>query len=137
MNLGDVMTQVRAALKTIPGMRVPTGHSESLHPPAALVTFPESVEFHQTYGVGGTKITDMLVLILVPDPGSRTAMDKLLPYVAEVGASSVKAVLEGYAYTALDIMTVRSVDFETVEYAEVPYLAAMFHTEIIGKGATP
>lgn len=126
--------EVEAALKTIAGLRV-TPWGTQVRVPAALVTLPESVNFHQTYGTGSTRIVDMMVLVLTGKPDERTAVSKLMPYAAETGPNSVKAKLEGYAWTTLDVMTVTSVDFDVVSYESTPYLAAMFHLDIAGKGA--
>lgn len=126
--------QIETALDTIPGLRV-TKWGTQVAVPAALVTLPERVDYHQTYGVGSTRIVDMMVLVLASKPDSRTAVTTLLPYAAETGPLSIKAVLEGYAWTALDVMTVTSVDFDVVTYEGTSYLAAMFHLDIIGRGA--
>lgn len=126
--------QIETALATITGLRV-TKWGAQVQVPAALVTLPERIDYHQTYGAGSTRIVDMMVLVLASKPDTRTAVSTLLPYAAETGAKSIKAVLEAYAWTALDVMTVTSVDFDVVTYEGTPYLAAMFHLDIVGKGA--
>jgi len=139
MNLADVMTETENALKTINGLRVFGWSTPRIAPPAAIVTLPENVLFHQTYGTGSTKLEDLIVVVMVSRAKDRTAVKDLMPYVAETGAKSVKTVLEGWAPAgaAWDVLTVNSVEFDAVAYGEVPYLAAMFHMEIIGKGALP
>ena len=139
MNLGDVMTEVETALKTVTNLRVYGWSAKAIAPPAAIVTLPENVLFHQSYGVGSSKLDDLIVLLMVSRATNRTAVKDLMPYVAETGAKSVKAVLEGWTPAAgvWDILTVLSVEFDAVSYAGTPYLAAMFHTEITGKGAVP
>jgi hypothetical protein len=134
VDTGAVRTQIETALRTITGLRVAEwGHQ--INPPAALVTLPDSVKFHQTYGAGTTRIDDMMVLVIVGKPESRTSVKELMPYVAETGAKSIKAVLEGYTWTALEVMTVLSADFDVVTFKDQPYLAAMFHLDIFGRGA--
>lgn len=127
-------TEIEAALGTIAGLRVGKW-GQQVRVPAALVTLPESVKFHQTAGVGSTRVEDLMVLVLAAKPDAVTAVGTLMPYVAETGAQSIKAKLETYAWTTIDDLTVLSVDFDVVTYQETPYLAAMFHTDIMGKGA--
>jgi hypothetical protein len=127
-------TEIETALKTITGLRVGRW-GDTVRIPGALVTLPESVKAHGGYGVGFTVIEGLMVLVLAAKPESRTALDALAPYVRETGASSIKAKLESYAWTTMDDVTVTQVDFEVVSYQDTPYLSAMFHTQIIGKGA--
>jgi hypothetical protein len=135
MDTGAVIAEVETALRTITGLRVTPWGVKNVHVPAAMVTLPESVDFHQTYGVGSTRMKDLIVLVLASRADARSAVTTLAPYVAELGAKSIKAKLEGYAWTTLEVMTVLSVEFDAVEFAGNPYLAAMFHTDIAGRGA--
>lgn len=134
MDTGAMRTEIETALATITGLRVGKWGLQ-VRVPAALVTLPESVKFHQTMGVGSSRVEDLMVLVLAAKPDARTAVETLMPYVAEIGAKSIKLKLETYAWTTIDDLTVLSVDFDVVTYQETPYLAAMFHTDIIGKGA--
>jgi hypothetical protein len=76
----------------------------------------------------------MQVLVLVPNPTTWRAFSELAPYCAGSGSSSVRAAVEGYAYTACDPQTVKVVDaeFDVVKYAGIPYLAAVFHVDLTG-----
>jgi hypothetical protein len=127
-------TEIETALKTITGLRVGRW-GDKVNVPAALVTLPESVKAHGGYGVGFTVIEGLMVLVLAAKPSERTALDVLAPFVREIGASSIKGKLESYAWTTVDDVTVTQCDFEVVSYQDTPYLSAMFHTQIIGKGA--
>lgn len=129
-----VRTEIETALKTITGLRVGKwGHAVRI--PGALVTLPESVKVHGGYGVGFTVIEGLMVLVLAAKPQEATALETLAPYVAETGAKSIKAKLESYTWTTVDDLTVTQCDFDVVSYQDVPYLSAMFHTQIIGRGA--
>lgn len=136
MDVGAVMTEIETPLKTI-GLRTAVWGVKTISPPAAIITLPDAVDFHGGYGVGSTRIRDLMVVVLVGRADARSALKTLMPYCAETGTKSVKASLEGYAFTTFDVITVESVEFDTVTYGDVPYLAAMFHTDIVGKGATP
>lgn len=133
MNLGDVLDELSVALDEIPDLRVPK-EGGAIHPPAAIVSFPESIN-RRAHAGNSTVLEDMIIMVLIREPGSRTAMTEVRKYVAESGPWSVTAKLESYAFTSCDLVTVHSIDFETVEFADTPYLAAMFHTTIHGRRA--
>lgn len=134
MNLTDVVGELRAAVGTIAGLRVPAWGEQSITPPAALVLPPNRIEFGTTYGDTCDRYPDVWVLVLVPDPDDWRAYAQLAPYCDGSGASSVRAAIEGYAYTACDPQTVKVADaeFDVVKYAGIPYLAAVFHVDLTG-----
>jgi hypothetical protein len=137
MDLNDVVGEIRAALDTIAGLRVPEWGVQSITPPAALVLPPERIDFDDTYGRGKDRYPDMEAVVLVANPTTWRAMEMLAPYADGSGAQSVKAAIEGYAFTACDPESVRVayVEFEVATYAGTPYLAAIFHIELTGTGA--
>jgi hypothetical protein len=134
MDLFAVMSQVELAVKTVPGLRVKAWDAQTLTPPGALVTLPRTVNYHGSYGTGLQQITDMTVVVIVGKAVDRVALKKICGYVKASGASSVKAALELYpSYTALDNITVTSVDFDgALELDGTEYLAAIFHCNING-----
>jgi hypothetical protein len=129
-----VRTEIETVLATVPTLRVGKW-GQQVRSPAGLVTLPESVKTHGGYGTGFTVVEGLMVLVLVAKPNEARTVDTLAPFVAETGAKSIKAKLEGTAWATVDDVTVPSVDFEIVNYQETPYLSAVFHTQIIGKGA--
>lgn len=132
MNLNDVMDTVAAQLGRISGLRVFAYPPGSVTPPAAIVSYPDRIDYSQTYGRGMDRIPDLPVVVVVGKASDRTARDRVAAYVSGSGASSVKAVIEGGAYTTFDTVTVTSCDFDVVTIASVDYLAAMFHLDIAG-----
>lgn len=143
MDLFAVMAEVATALRTLPA---PTGMAGTLagrvfdwnvgkiSSPGVIVGLPDTVDFDQTYGRGQDKFTDLVVMLLLAKGDQRSAQIYMGPYVAGSGTRSVKAKLDAYTWTACHRAVVRSVTFEDVEYAGVPYLAASFHTDIWGSG---
>ena len=134
MNLDDVIGELRAALDTIDGLRVAEWGAAKVSAPAAVVLPPERIEYGTTYGAGCDRYPDVWVMVLVDDPTNWRAFKELAPYCAGSGSSSVRAVVEGYAYTACDPQTVKVTEgeFDVVKYAGIPYLAAIFHIDITG-----
>jgi hypothetical protein len=137
MELTGVVNEIRAALDTIAGLRVPAWGIQSITPPAALVLPPERIDYDDTYGRGKDRYPDLEVAILVGNPTTWQAMKELAPYANGSGAKSVKAVVEAYAFTTCDPASVRVAyaEFEVATYAGTPYLAAIFHIELTGTGA--
>ena len=103
-------------------------------PPAAVVSYPETIDFDQTYGRGADKMT-IPVVVVVGRASDRAARDALGAYCDGSGASSVKAVLESGTYTAFHTVRVESIEFDVVTIAAVDYMAALFDLDIAGSGS--
>lgn len=134
MDLGDVMDEVAAGLEPIVGLRVHAYPIAKITPPAAIVSYPESIDYDATMARGTDRITGLPVLVIVGKASDRTARDAIAPYAAGSGPSSVKARLEAGTYTAFDFLTVTSCEFDTVTIGNIDYLAALFRLDIVGPG---
>ncbi|MEV6348570.1 hypothetical protein [Actinoplanes sp. NPDC051851] len=136
MDLEAVSTEIGTALAGIIGLRIPAWGVESVEPPAAIVALPDRIDFDETYGRGKDHYPDLPVVILVGAPEDRASRKALAAYAAGSGSKSVKAVLEAYAWTTCESVRVAWAEFDQgAEYAGTPLLAAIFHLDIIGKGA--
>lgn len=134
MDLGAVMDELATQLDTISGLRVHASPPGSVTPPAAIVSYPESIAFDETYGRGMDRMTLPLVVV-VGRPTDRSTRDALAAYCNGSGASSIKAVLEGGTYTEFHTIRVASADFDVVSIAGIDYMAAVFTAEITGEGS--
>jgi hypothetical protein len=134
MNLRDVMDELAARLDTITGLRVHAQPVGRVTPPAAVLSYPERIEFDATYRRGGDRMSLPLVVVVgrPVDPSTREALGA---YCDGTGARSVKAVLESGTYTTLHELTVTTVDFDAVSIAGVDLMAAMFTIDVIGTGS--
>lgn len=134
MNLADVMSQIASRLDTIDGLRVFAYPPDSLQPPAAVVSYPESISFDSTYARGMDRMTLPVVAVVgrVPDRNTATA---IAAYANGSGSSSFKYVLETGAYSAFHTVTVTSVEFDVVTIAGTDYMAALFDLDIVGSGS--
>ena len=136
MDLEAVSLEIQAQLGTITGLRVPPWGAKQPQVPAALVALPTKVDFDETYGRGKDRYPDLPVVVLVGAAEERASRKKLAEFAAGSGAKSVKAVLEARTWTSCDSVRVTSVDFDdTATYVGEPFLAAIFHLDIIGRGA--
>jgi hypothetical protein len=133
MDIADVMDQVATAIDTITGLRVSAYPAGEITPPAAIVSYPESVTFDATYGRGMDRMS-LPVVVLIGVPNDRQTRDLLTAYCAGSGASSVKAAIESGSYTALHTIRVEGIDFDVHRVGATDYMAALFTCDIAGPG---
>jgi hypothetical protein len=136
MNLADVADEIRTALGAITGLRRPPWGVEHVQSPAAIVALPERISYDETYGRGKDRIPDLPVVVLVDAPEERSSLKQLAAFTDGSGPKSVKTVLEAHAWIKCETVRVTSCEFDAgATYAGTPMLAAIFHLDIIGKGA--
>jgi len=136
MNLGDVMEEVAARLDTIDGLRVVSYPDGKVNPPCAVVALPDEITYDLAYQRGEDRMA-LPIVVLVAAKLTRLSRDQLSAYCDGVGPSSVKAVLEtGWTPVSFGTITVASVRFEEWTQGAVDYPAAIFETEISGRGTT-
>jgi hypothetical protein len=135
VDLGDVMDDLGAALGTITGLRVFPYWADKIVPPAAIVGFPESIDYDETMGRGADHL-QLPVIVVVARRDGRSSRPRLTKYVAGTGTDSVKAAIEAYAATAYHSARVERVEFGTPTIAGVEHLAATFSVDVIGAGGT-
>lgn len=133
MDLADVMDAISARLDTIDGLRVFLP-GQKISPPAAVVLFPETLTFDETYGRGMDRLS-LPVSLAVGRVSDRSARKQLAAYCDGAGPSSVKAVLESGTYTAFDEVRVESIDFDYVTHEGSVLAEALFTLDIAGSGA--
>lgn len=134
MNLAKVMDEIAAKLDEISGVRVSPFPPPTISPPSGFVSYPERVEYHQTYQGGMTRVQNLPVCLVVGKATDRAARDAVTAYVAETGDQSVKYVLENGSYINLYTLVVMSADFDVVTIAAVDYLAAIFTLDVTAPG---
>ncbi|MEU5938641.1 hypothetical protein ABZ807_05535 [Micromonospora sp. NPDC047548] len=136
MNLEAVAVDLSTALKTITGLRVPPWGVEKITPPAAIIALPERITYDGTYGRGSDQYPDLTVVVLVGKPAERSARKAVAAYADGSGPKSVKEAIEAHTYSSCDSVRVAWAEFDEARYnAGGPYLAAIFHLDITGKGA--
>jgi len=138
MNLAAVMQEIADQLDTITGLRVHAFPPDKITPPAAITTYPESLDYDSTYGRGSDRLT-LPVILVVGKVSARASRADIARFADGSGTASVKTVLEsgpgGSGYTTFDSVRVMRAVFDVVTIAGVEYLAATFTLDIIGKGA--
>ena len=138
MILSDVMEEIAARVRTVPGLE---GRTFAYPPPqipggvAGIVSYPERVDYDKTYGRGMDSIVGLPILIVVGQATDRGARDRVAQYAAGSGAHSVKAIVEADPHTAFDDLRVTSCQFDVVTIAAIDYISALFLVDIAGQGA--
>lgn len=131
-----VMEAVAARLQVVGGLRVSASPPGSVVAPAAIVSYPDKINYDQTYGRGMTSIERLQVWVVVGKVVDRSARDKLSAYVSEVGDKSIKAALESDGDAPWDDLHVESVEFDVYTESGVDYMAAGFNLNIVLQGGT-
>jgi hypothetical protein len=134
MNLGNVMQAIADRIDTIADLRVYAYPPDTVNPPAAVVTYPDTYTYDETYGRGMDRM-NLPVVVLVGKVSDRASRDKLSRYVDGSGAASIKTVVESGTYTAFDSCRVTQVEFDLIAIGAVEYLAATLTIDIAGEGA--
>jgi len=135
MILSAVMDEIAGVLAGITGLRVHDHPPATVNPPAGIVSYPDRVEYDQTYGRGMDRIRDLGVVLLTGKATDRSARDTVAGWAKGSGSGSVKATLEGHTWTSCHVLVVTSCTFDVVTIAGVDYLAAIFSLDIAGQGA--
>lgn len=137
MNLVTLGDEIAALLKTVTGLsRVTAYPPPTVQPPCAIVSYPSTVEFDQTYGRGSDRIDQWPIVIVEGRVTSRTARSRVLGWAAATGAKSIKATFEAHHWVACDDLVIKSVTFDVVEIAGADYIAAIFAASAVGKGTS-
>lgn len=136
MNLSTVMQEIGTVLDGVTGLRVTAHPPGSVTPPAGVVGYPDRISYDQTYGRGLDVIEGLTVLLLAGRVTARSARDAVGGWTAGSGPTSVKAALEGHAWTSCDDVHVVAAEFDTLTVAGVDYVAAMFELRIAGSGSS-
>jgi hypothetical protein len=133
MELSAVMDDLGAALEGISGLRVFPYWADRVEPPAAIVGWPDPLNFDETYQRGADRASFPL-FVLVGRVDSRSARDQLSQYANGDGARSIKQAIDTYEATAYGEATVQRVEFGVMRVADTDYLAATFTLDIFGPG---
>lgn len=134
MILSDVMDELATQLDTISGLRTFAFPPDSVVPPAAIISYPETYTYDETYGRGMDRMT-LPAIVVVGRLSDRSTRDLLSAYVDGSGSSSVKAVVEAGSYTACHTVRVASVSIDVVTIGGDDLLAGTFDFDITGSGS--
>lgn len=135
MNLNEVMDEVAQVIDQITGLRVTAYPPASVSAPAGYVSYPQSVDFDETYRRALDKYTALPFTLLAGKVTERSARDKAAGWAAGSGNSSVKALTEAHEWVSCASFNVTGCSFDVETVAGVDYLAVTFTADVMGRGA--
>lgn len=131
MNVGDVMDELKVALE-MAGYRSFAWPVPTVTPPAAIVTYPDEILYDATYGRGMDEIT-IPVVVVFGRPTDRATRD-LYAAATSGAAGSIKAHIDGAAYTSCSSARVERVTSDVATIGGIDYLAALVTVKVRGRG---
>jgi hypothetical protein len=134
MILADVMDEVARVMEQITGLRVQAYPPASVSAPAGYVSYPQTIDFDETYGRGEDQFTDLPIVLIVGKATDRSARDTVSGWSAGDGPNSIKALAEAHSWATCDDLTIEECEFDFVKLAGVDYLAALFKATVVGPG---
>ncbi|HKY77453.1 MAG TPA: hypothetical protein VJS45_14995, partial [Acidimicrobiia bacterium] len=131
-----VAAELAASLETIsdPDLRVYPFPPDQLAAPAAIVGFPELIEFDVSAGRGVDRMT-IPIYVVIDRTWDRSSADQFANLTAGSGPNSVKQVVQTKPHSAFSTARVRSVDRSVISVAGVEFWAATFLVDITGSGS--
>lgn len=134
MNLATVMDEVAARVRELLSLHTYEWPVGKINGAAAVVSYPEGIDFDQTYGRGMDTIQDLPVHVAVPHPNEKATRDVLAGWTRGSGATSIKAALERGHWASCGDVVVTSCTFDVVTIGGADYMAATFHLNVTGGG---
>lgn len=133
LQIADVMDGLATRMGTVGGLNVYPFPADNVAVPAAVVGYPEPLEFDVTMGRGTDRAT-MPVHVVISRVSDRASRDALTDYMGGSGAGTVKAAIEadktlGGASSSVQVTEVRGVN---IRIAGVDYIAATFMVDVVG-----
>lgn len=134
MDLNAVMDEIGARLEAIDELNVFDYPVATVMPPAAILSYPDSIDYDQTGGRGMDVIRDLPLIIVDGKANEREARDRIAAYTAGTGPRSVKAILESGTYASCTDVHVKNAEFDVIKIGSIDYIAALFTLDIAGQG---
>jgi hypothetical protein len=136
VRLNDVMDELALTVGAATGLTayewppatVPGGR------PCVIVSYPERINYDQTYGRGEDEIADLPVMVVVGKPTDRETRERAAPWADGDGVQSLKRAIEGHAWQSCGDVQVVFAEFEVVTIAGVQYLSVTLSCNITGPG---
>jgi hypothetical protein len=134
MDVDAVMDEVALALEEIDGLGTYPYWADRISVPCAVVEFPDTISYAETYKRGGSRMT-LPVRVLVARSPAPSARRMLAPYLKGSGPMSARAAVEDHETDAWDVATVTAMtECAVYSYAGVEYLGATLSIDIFGSG---
>jgi len=131
-DLTSVCDALAAVLDNIPGLRVNSGFTSQVNPPAAIV-LPQPGQSLRFDAFGGGISYILRVVVLVPYTQDSSSVNAMNAYLATAGPSSVSAAIQGAqknaAWECIDMDSVRG--YGLTDWAGQTYLGAQIPVTVM------
>lgn len=135
LHLARVMDEVAQVLRTIKFLKQVFAYPPpTITPPAAYVTYPQRVLYHQTYQRGTADIEGLPIVLVVGEPTDKRVRDRIATWAAPDGVGSVVTALEERTWVSCDDLTVQSAEFDVETIAGIDYMVVIFTATAVGPG---
>jgi hypothetical protein len=135
VDLAAIMDELARDLGSVEGLqeRVFAYPPNALIPPAAVVGWPDEIDYDAAFARGAWSVKFPL-LIVVGRSDVRSARDAISAYLAGSGPSSVRTALDGgAAHSAYDSARVIPAHVGPATIAGIEYLAAVLDVAVTGR----
>lgn len=133
----QIVAELRTRLDLIDGLHVPPWGEKAGAFPAALIGFPEEIEFAQGARTNRWRVGDWPVVIVLGRAIERAGFLASAAYTTGTGPKSIKQTLDStpvLPYQYADTVVVNGVTFDAAAmYAGKPAAALIFHVDITSK----
>lgn len=133
MNVATVAAELADKIDGITGLRVYPYPPDALAAPAAIIGYPDSIDFDMTWGRGVDSMT-IPVYLVVDRNWDRATYTRIADFTAGTGSSSLKALLQTKPNVAYSTARVRSISHSVIAVAGLEYWVATFLVDITGPG---
>ncbi len=134
MILKDVMEEIANKLQLFAGISSFAYPADSIKGPAAVLGFPERIEYDVTYNTGECSFWNLPVYMLTDRTDPKSARDSLSAWCGSKGSQSVAQFLSNERYTTCDQVQVVNAALDVVSIAGIEYFAAIFECNVTGEG---
>lgn len=134
MKLAKVMEEIGDKLKAFTGHNIFDYPIDSVTPPAGIVSYPESIQYDQTYGRGEDVFVGLPVYMVTGRVDSKDARNQVSEWTDPTSGRSVKRYLDTESYNYCDSIQVVSATFDVMTIANIDYLVVIFELNVSGEG---
>lgn len=128
------MEEIADKLSMFTGINVFSYPTDSVSPPAGILSYPEKIQYDETYGRGEDIFETLPLYMITNRTDSKSARNQMSDWTDPKGNRSVKTFLDTQKYSFCEAVLVTNATFDTVDIAGVEYTCVVFELNISGEG---
>lgn len=134
MNLKDVMEEIAEKLRTFLGVTAYSYPTDTVVPPAAILSFPDRIAYDVTYRQGEAFFWNLPLYMVTNRVDGKTARNVLSEWADVNGNKSIQQYLSNTRYSTCGSVQVVNATFDVVTIAGIDYMAVVFELNVSGEG---